>query len=401
MEAKNRNLSLIKHRSMRVLCVYATRQIDSNLFMSSTIFNGLKRCGYDVDMLFWGYETVCDVFRARYSKYFCKVFYHTINESHLSRLSKKSSRLHILYSFLRCFLGDYVKRPYRIEDFSIEVHNDYDVILSFIPPVVSGFLANDIKESYCKNARLIQFWTDPLSLGRCNSISEIPKTRMLHVIIEKRLLSFADKIVFCYPLLCEKEKELHPESAKKMTWSDVGYTEHRDSSINLRKDNCISIGLFGSYHSKVRNIHPFLEAIKAYNDIRFVLRGDSDISVDPSLYPNLDFVAGRRPVDEIEEEEANCDILVCLGGKSGITHPAGKVFYYADYNKPIIYIGDGKHNDYFKEYLAGFGRYIICDNEIKSIQSAIQKAISVLPDFVLTIPKRLEPDVIARRIVEE
>ena len=44
-----------------VLCTYITRQIDSNLFMSSTVFNGLQQAGYDVDIFFIGYREVVDV----------------------------------------------------------------------------------------------------------------------------------------------------------------------------------------------------------------------------------------------------------------------------------------------------------------------------------------------------
>ena len=60
---------------MRVLCVYATRQIDSNLFMSSTKFDGLQKCGYHVDMIFCGTEAVCKQFESRYSHYFNNVYY--------------------------------------------------------------------------------------------------------------------------------------------------------------------------------------------------------------------------------------------------------------------------------------------------------------------------------------
>lgn len=48
---------------MRVLCVYATRQIDSNLFMSSTVFRGLKEAGYDIDLAFAGTANVIEDFK--------------------------------------------------------------------------------------------------------------------------------------------------------------------------------------------------------------------------------------------------------------------------------------------------------------------------------------------------
>ena len=393
----------------RILCVYADRQVDSNLFMSSTIFNGLQQCGYHVDMVFMGYQWVCDVFADRYAKYFHKVIYFYIKESKLKGLCDKSERTKLFYSYYLHFLKDYFTRPYNFKKVSASITESYDVVLSFIPPAVSGFLAQDIRSiKLLKNAQLIQFWTDPLSLGRCNDVDEIPRSRFMHVKIERKLLSYADKAVFCYPLLCEMEQKLHPEFAGKMTWSDVGFTEHLycgDKGCNTNRDELVinkklKIGLFGSYHSKVRNIFPFLEAIKHFPDVLFILRGDSDLHINKKDYFNLDVVEGRLPVNEIEMLEQECDILLCLGGQSGITHPAGKVFYNANYLKPIVYIGDGVHNDYFKDYLRQFDRFIVCDNTELSIRHGIICAIQQLKNFSISIPSRLHPKNVAAKIVE-
>lgn len=383
----------------RVLCVYATRQIDSNLFMSSTVFNGLQQCGYHVDMVFLGYKHVCDVFAERYAKYFNTVYYFNIKESWLSKQYIRTEKIKLLYSFYLHFVKDYFVRPYCIKNIKKVIHGEYDVILSFIPPALSGYLAWSIKkEKKYSNVPLIQFWTDPLSLGRCNDITEIPRTRFMHVRIERQLLSYADKVVFCYPLLCEMEQRLHPDYKDKMSWSDVGYTEHTLGS-EISREGKTKIGLFGSYHSKVRNIFPLLEVIKTFPNVQFVIRGDSDIHIDVNEFNNLDLVEGRRPVGEIEELEAECDILLCLGGKSGITHPAGKVFYYANYSKPIVYIGDGVHNSYFKHYLTGFNRYIICDNNPRSIECALGHALLEAKNYQVNIPQRLEPKNVAMSIV--
>jgi len=385
-----------------ILCVYATRQIDSNLFMSSTIFHGLQLCGYKVDMLFAGYRDVCKVFSDRYAKYFDKVSYFVLSESRLKRLCNKSEKTKLIYSYIIHFIKDWLFLPKSIRKVKLSLDSDYDVILSFIPPAISGYWSQFIrKKNHLNSVPLIQFWTDPLSLGRCNDFSSIPKHRFIHKIVERQLLSYSDKSVFCYPLLCEMEQKLHPKFSNKMTWSDVGYTEHlfatRNSSTNI--SGRVKIGLFGNYQSKVRNIFPLLDAISKIPEVLFIIRGDSDIHIDGSLFSNLDIIEGRRPVSEIEQLEAECNILICLGGKSGITHPAGKVFYYANYPKPIVYIGDGVHNEYFKNYLSGFNRYIICDNNTDSIIDGIHQAITSLPSFVLELDKRLEPSEIARKIV--
>lgn len=221
----------------------------------------------------------------------------------------------------------------------------------------------------------------------------------MHKFWEGRVLSYADRVIFCYPLLCEMEGRLHPRFAAKMSWSDVGYIEHAQDAF-VPHNARVTLGLFGAYQRKVRNIEPLLAAIGHFPALRFVLRGDSDVVIKAEDYPNLDVQPGRLPVEEVERLEAQCDILLCLGGHSGVTHPAGKLFYYASYHKPILYIGDGVHNAYFKAYLAPFGRYLVCDNNEASICRGIAEAVAALPTYRHVLPERMHLDVIARKVLE-
>lgn len=163
----------------------------------------------------------------------------------------------------------------------------------------------------------------------------------------------------------------------------------------------ITIGLFGAYQRRVRNIEPLLEAIKYFPTVQFIIRGDADFEIDTSHYSNLDVKPGRKPADEIERLEAKCDILLSLAGLSGVTQPAGKTFYYASYDKPIVHIGDGVNKEYFADYLRSFGnRWVICENTPESIVSGIREAINILPSFKLQIPDCMNPVSIARSIIE-
>ena len=385
----------------RILCVYATRQIDSNLFMSSTVFRGLREAGYEVYMAFAGPLAVNKEFERLYSRYFEDVCYYEIPESFFRKVSSKHPLTRLGYSFLRHFILDGIQKlP---TDGFVSRYKDmkFDCILSFIPPVLSGRLALNLRKAlHLESVKLIQFWTDPLSLGRCDTADQMPKTRFIHKLQERRLLKIADKAVFCYPLLCENERKLHPMYADKMYWSDVSYIPH-DNSILKVNDKTV-IGLFGAYQKHVRNIEPLLDSIKDLPDYQFVIRGDGDLPYDVSDIKNLDIEFGRMPVSQIEELEAKCDILLSLGGRSGLTHPAGKTFYYASYNKPIIHIGDGANAKYFENYLHGFeGRFIHCMNEKTSIAAAIVSATSLLLKFQLQIPQRMNAAVIARKIIED
>ena len=385
----------------RVLCVYATRQIDSNLFMSSTIFKGLNLNGYESDMIFCGPDSVYETFYSRYAKCFRKVWHLSLPDSCVARFCNARPWLRLLYSFLRHFVLDLISRPYSYHELRrvLAKSGEYDCVLSFVPPYISGRLGADVT-AICREkfkVELVQFWTDPLSVGGVSRISDIPSRRMVHVYDEYRLLKTADKVVFNFPLLCELEKELHPRFAHKMSWTDVGYVEHETDDY-IPHNTRITIGLFGAYQKKVRNIGPFLAAVKQFPNLNFVLRGDSDVTIDPTSYPNLDVKPGRQPVTEIETLEANCDILLSLNAHSGMM-PPGKTFYYASYAKPIVYIADGEQQDYLMKYMIGLGRYIVCHNTVESIVQGIGRAIASLTDFHRVIPERMKLDVIAKRIV--
>ena len=269
------------------------------------------------------------------------------------------------------------------------------------PPPISGLIASDLRSvKWLRRVPLVQFWTDPLSLGRCDCIEDIPRSRFMHLYLEHQLLKKADKVFFGYKLLCETEQKLHPKFAHKMKWTHISYVEHPLDTGRPCNEK-ITIGLFGAYQRRVRNVQPLLNTLADFPDVRFIIRGDSDFEIDATLYPNLDVIPGRRPVDEIERLEAGCDILLSLAGLSGVTQPAGKTFYYANYDKPIVHIGDGANKEYFADYLMSFGdRWIVCENNVESIKYGLRKAINILPTFELHIPKCMDPEEIARKIVE-
>ena len=341
------------------------------------------------------------MFKQKYGHYFNNVYEIEINKGWLTKYCK-SERRKVLYSYYRNFLMDAFNRPYSLSKVNKIIAKQYDTVLSFVPPVISGLLMADLKKlNVLKKAHFIQFWTDPLSLGRCDGVEDVPKSRFLHKWLEGRILEVCDKAVFSYPLLAETEKQLHPTDANKITWSDISYVEH---PLDKGKPNNakVRIGNFGAYQRRVRNVEPFLGALKYFPNVQFVMRGDADFEIEKSLYPNLDIEYGRRPANEIEQMEAECDILISIAGFSGVTHPSGKTFYYASYNKPIVHIGDGKNNGFFMKYIEGFeGRWIVCNNNVESIVEAFCKAIETLPTFELKIPKRMEPVNIARKLIED
>lgn len=169
----------------KILCVYVTRQVDSNLMMASTVFRGLNEAGYVADMVFVGSTDAIAEFKCRYESYFRRVYYRSICKPLKNNMLYRISPL--LYSYVRHFILDAVCLP-GVKWLMELKANKYDKILSFIPPVISGRYALKIKECFMAEVPLVQFWTDPLSLGRCNDIDEIPKSRCIHKLLEHRLL---------------------------------------------------------------------------------------------------------------------------------------------------------------------------------------------------------------------
>ena len=380
--------------------------------MSSTIFNGLYQNGYEVDMVFGGTAEVISEFSKKYSKYFNKVYYIKIEEFSIKRLFSKLPKGDIIYSYCLHFVYDQLFRGYdrSIYNEILKDSGNYDLILSFIPPIISGKLAIDINKICFNNqVKLIQFWTDPLSLGRCNTENDIPWYRFIHRYAEKNLLKSAYKAVFCYPLLCEMEKRLYPQYKEKFLWSDVGYLDRdvkqpNEQPISLQDESSITkkytIGLFGAFHSSVRNIQPLLIAAKSFPDTKFIIRGDSDFTEFECIAPNVDISVGRLPTSDVELLENSCDALIILGNVGGIQIP-GKVYYYSNYQKPLICICDSLHSDSLKHYLEPLKRYILCDNNVASIRMGIYNALEELTQKTSwDVPERLEPRVIARKLVE-
>lgn len=128
-------------KAKKILCVYATRQIDSNLFMASTVFRGLKEAGYEVYLAFAGFKDVIEDFKKNYSHYFRDVHYHEIAKSHMYRLACKSPASKLVYSFYRHFVADGLLHLPTNGLKSFLQGKNFDCILSFIPPVMSGFYA--------------------------------------------------------------------------------------------------------------------------------------------------------------------------------------------------------------------------------------------------------------------
>lgn len=95
---------------MKILCTYATRQIDSNLMMASTIFDGLSQLpSCQVDMIFLSYDAPVEHFRRNYEKYFNKVTYLPLRKRFTERVARWLRLPDVLVSYMENFVLDGIR----------------------------------------------------------------------------------------------------------------------------------------------------------------------------------------------------------------------------------------------------------------------------------------------------
>ena len=75
----------------------------------------------------------------------------------------------------------------------------------------------------------------------------------------------------------------------------------------------------------------------------------------------------------------------------------GKFYYYTTYDKTIIVASDGDFTDELRTYLFGFNRFILCDNNEKSIRAAITEAKAQLEKVHYELVDQLDPEYMARK----
>jgi hypothetical protein len=243
----------------------------------------------------------------------------------------------------------------------------YDFIISSSDPKTSHITANKLITSGLKYGKWIQYWGDPLT------IDITKKTIYPHFIlkhIEKKMLSSSDKIIYVSPFTLDSQKKLFPEFSNKMHFlpTPVTFNESNNSCDTTKNDHKYTIGYFGSYTSKVRNLIPLYNVCKN-NELNLIIAGGSDLELKST---NNISIYSRITQEKVNEYEKECYILVCVLNKVGTQIP-GKVYHYASTSNPILIILDGEYKDEMRKYFDDYNRYVFCENDEKTIFAAIEK----------------------------
>ena len=239
----------------------------------------------------------------------------------------------------------------------------FDLIISSSDPKSSHLLAEKlIKLNSDITKRWIQYWGDPFA-GDINKNTIVP-TKFIKK-EEKKLIDLCDKVIYVSPFTLEEQKENYPDCKNKMEFLPIPYV--KEKIYKEVKNSKVTLGYFGDYKSKDRNIKPLYKAIEKEKGFYLNICGNSDLSL---LQKENMIIKPRQKLDVVEKLEENCDILVCICNKKGTQIP-GKVYHYAATNKPILIILDGDKKEELRKYFESFNRYVLCENTESEIINAI------------------------------
>jgi hypothetical protein len=369
--------------------------LNSSMIRTLALSKGLLELGYQIDFITIPISD-CHVTTDNYDLIDKIKLIRTKQNSFYDSVASKKNRKHPIKNIaIKLLRKLYHKLSFYNYTYSIAKKIDislldlefYDLVISSSDPKTSHIAMKELIKQGLKYKRWIQYWGDPMTLDITDK-SIYPKWVIRNT--EKKLLSAADKIIYVSPFTLEQQKRMFPQLADKMTFLPIPFI--KEKYFKETSNSKFTIGYFGAYSSKVRNILPLYEAGKKMKESVLInILGDSDIQLEETenirVYP-------RGDIDKFEKE---ADLLVCMLNRAGTQIP-GKIYHYAATNKPILVLVDGDNRNEMKEYLQSFSRYIICDNEVESIINTIEN-IKMNPT-IYSPCKAFRPQTIAMKFTE-
>jgi len=255
-------------------------------------------------------------------------------------------------------------------DISMLKNREYDVLISISDPKTSHIAMNRLIKSGLKYKKWIQYLGDPMTIDITRK-SIYPNWVIKNV--EKKIIKPADKIIYVSPLTLGEQKKLFPSFAHKMSFLPVPYISKKYFATTKNKK--FTVGYFGAYPSKVRDIIPLYNAGKKMEEaINLNIVGDTDLVLDETANIKV------YPRGDISNFEKDADLLICILNKTGTQIP-GKVYHYASTNKPVLVLLDGENRHEIRDYLDSFNRFIICNNNTEEIIKTIKSIMNSTKEY--------------------
>jgi glycosyltransferase involved in cell wall biosynthesis len=295
-----------------------------------------------------------------------KLLYHHLVGKESKRGFRKGMVNFLRYLYYKVSLYDNTLNFLRKADIELLGDKQFDIVISTSDPKTSHLFTKKLIEQGLKYKYWIQHWGDPLYYDITNS-TWIPKW-----IIKKKergILKFADGVIYVSPITAKSQKKLFPDFASKINFIPLPYDKEKIYKSKKTNDK-ITIGYFGDYNSKIRNIYPLYNFCRENINYELIIAGSTDITLEETenikIFPRVN----QQVVNELE---AKCDILAIICNKRGTQIP-GKIYYYSATNKSILLLLDGEYRRDIEEYLAPFNRFMICDNNEEKIEEYINNS---------------------------
>lgn len=250
---------------------------------------------------------------------------------------------------------------------SVSLLNEhFDLVISTSDPKTTHVFVKKMIDHGLSCSRWIQHWGDPMygDITRSNCYPD-----WVVKCYERRIVKWADKVVYVSPFTADMLKAVHPQYKDKITFVPLP-CEELDSVNTLANTNSkLKLVYLGDYSPSIRNILPLYDAVKSMSDVELTIAGISTLQLE-----NTDsiIVLPRIPQTQCHQLELEADVLVTVCNLRGTQIP-GKVYYAAASQKHMLVILDGDEKDKLKAYVDSFGRYITSENTIESIKNALLK----------------------------
>lgn len=246
---------------------------------------------------------------------------------------------------------------------------DYDLVISTSDPKTSHIFVDRLIKQGLVHKLWIQHWGDPLSLD-ITSKNIYPNWYIKR--IERKILAPADKIVYVSPITKNAQQKIFNELKANMEFIPLPSIKDSENNSELKNElnKSITIGYFGDYNSKVRDILPLYNFCANNETYNLIVAGSTDLKLKSreniKIYPRLK----QHEISKLEQE---CDILAIICNKKGTQIP-GKIYYYSSSGKPLLTLLDGDYKDEIKGFLEFYKRFTLCENDEKMINETLINA---------------------------
>ncbi len=259
----------------------------------------------------------------------------------------------------------------------------FDVMFSMHEPPSSHICAYRIKKKY-KELRWIAYWSDPWLKDSTREGSSFIRKKIEEK-YEKEIVNLANKHIFVTKANRDdyiKTYNLNIDNTYIITrgydakvYSDIKNSENPI----LINDNMINIVYAGEIFSKLRDIRPFIKAIKSikkdnsflYDKLNILFFGNIDDEEVKNELLEIDNVkvSNRIPYKEALGYMINADILLLFGNKNSKQIPA-KIYDYFGCNAYILVVL-GDENDPILDVVSNIDKCNIAINNSNDIKEAI------------------------------